>query len=122
MILTRRLLCIILLFVAMGSQAWANNTPSAEKRAQVITKWMKQRLELSSKQLSLVASLNLKFEKEIDVVTERNEGFSCMKEVRNTLKKKEKELRSLFSVHQFEVYRKGKCELKEELKRCSRAN
>lgn len=118
MIFLRRFLCIFILFVGVCSHVKASTDASPEKRAEVITQWMKQKLELSSQQITLVASLNLKFEKEIDSVTKSNQGFTCMKAVRDTLKRKEKELKRLFSVHQFETYQKGKCDLKEKLKRC----
>lgn len=114
----RRNLFLLIFFIGISSQAWAGSSPSAEKRAKVITKWMKHRLELSSEQLPLVADLNLECEREIDKVTSQKEGFPCMKAVRNAILKKDKVLQKLISVYQFQAYLKGKCDLKDEIKRC----
>lgn len=96
----------------------AKDSPSAQMRAEVITRWMKQRLELTSQQISRVEVLNLKYEKQIDKVTATNVGFPCMQAVRDTIKEKEKHLKKLLTPTQFVVYREGKNELKEQLKRC----
>ncbi|MFA8433171.1 MAG: hypothetical protein ACEPOZ_01525 [Marinifilaceae bacterium] len=113
----KRSICLVFLLLGINCVTEASANSSAEKRAEMITRWMQEKLELTLEQMPKVEALNLKYEKEFDRLVFEKNGFSCMQAVRDSLKQKEKELKLLFTSHQFEEYRKCKCELKEELKK-----
>jgi len=108
---------LVLLFVLMSFTVSARNNSVAVKRANLITSWMEKKLDLSADQITQVEILNLKYEKEIDKLTVEKSGFPCMQAVRDSLKRKEVEMKDVLSEKQLASYIKCKCELKEELKR-----
>lgn len=108
---------LILLFVLLSFTASAKNNASVAKRANLITSWMEKKLDLSAEQISQIEVLNLKYENEIEKLTSEKEGFPCMQAVRDSLKRKEIEMRDVLSDKQLASYIDCKCELKEELKR-----
>lgn len=108
---------LVLLLVLMSFAVSARNNSTAVKRANLITSWMEKKLDLSAGQIIQVEILNLKYEKEIDKITVEKSGFPCMQAVRDSLKRKEVEMKNVLSEEQLASYIKCKCELKEELKR-----
>lgn len=108
---------LVLLFVLMSFTVSARNNSAAVKRANLITSWMEKKLDLSADQISKVEVLNLKYENEIEKLTLEKDGFHCMQAVRDSLKRKEVEMREVLSDKQLASYIECKCELKEELKR-----
>ncbi len=108
---------LILLFVMMSVSVSAKNNSLAEKRANLITSWMEKKLDLSAEQITQIEVLNLKYEKEIEKLTMEKDGFPCMQAVRDSLKRKEVEMKDVLSDKQLASYIECKCELKEELKR-----
>jgi hypothetical protein len=108
---------LVLLFVLMSFTVSAKNNSAVTKRANLITSWMEKKLDLSADQISKVEVLNLKYENEIEKLTLEKDGFPCMQAVRDSLKRKEVEMRDVLSDKQLASYIECKCELKEELKR-----
>ena len=108
---------LVLLFVLMSFTVSAKNNSAAIKRANLITSWMEKKLDLSADQLTQVEILNLKYEKEISKLTLEKQGFLCMQAVRDSLMRKEVEMKDVLSDKQLVSYIECKCELKEELKR-----
>lgn len=108
---------LILLFVLFSVSVSAKKISEAEKRADVITKWMTKKLELSSDQVLKIQILNLECEKEIDRLTNEKDGFSCMQAVRDSLLQKEVNFKEILTDTQLASYKKSKCELKEKLKK-----
>jgi hypothetical protein len=108
---------LILLFVLLTATVSAKRISEAEKRAEVITEWMTEKLDLSTEQISKVKELNLECEKEIDRLTTEKAGFPCMQAVRDSLLKKEIDFSEVLTETQLASYKKSKCELKEKLKK-----
>ncbi|NOU60912.1 hypothetical protein [Marinifilum caeruleilacunae] len=108
---------LILLFVFLSVNLSAKKISEAEKRADVITKWMTEKLDLSTDQILKVKELNLECEKEIDRLTTEKAGFPCMQAVRDSLLQKENDFSEVLTETQLASYKKSKCELKEKLKR-----
>ncbi|WP_421920146.1 hypothetical protein [Marinifilum sp.] len=108
---------LILLFVFVSATVSAKKNTEAEKRADVITQWMTEKLDLSDEQISKVKELNLECEKEIDRLTTEKAGFPCMQAVRDSLLQKENDFSDVLTATQLASYKKRKCELKEKLKR-----
>ena len=108
---------LVLLLTILSFTASARNDSAAVKRANLITSWMEKKLDLSAEQISKVKILNLKYEKEIHKLTIEKQGFPCMQAVRDSLKRKEGEMKHVLTEKQLASYIKCKCELKEELKR-----
>ncbi|MCT4601376.1 MAG: hypothetical protein N4A59_00555 [Marinifilum sp.] len=108
---------LILLFVLLTATVSAKRISEAEKRAEVITEWMTEKLDLSTEQISKVKELNLECEKEIDRLTAEKAGFPCMQAVRDSLLKKEIDFKKILTKEQLYNYIKLKCELKEQLKK-----
>ena len=108
---------LVLLFVLLSFTVSAGNSSAAAKRANLITSWMEKKLDLSTEQFSQIEVLNLRYENEIDKLTVEKQGFPCMQAVRDSLKRKEVEMKDVLSEKQLASYIKCKRELKEELKR-----
>lgn len=108
---------LVLLFVLVSFTVSARNNSAVTKRANLITSWMEKKLDLSAEQVTQIEVLNLKYENEIEKLTVEKNGFPCMQAVRDSLKRKEVEMRDVLSDKQLASYIECKCELKEELKR-----
>ena len=108
---------LILLFVLLSVTVNAKRISEAEKRADVITKKKKKKLELTTEQITKIQALNLECEKEIDRLTNEKAGFSCMQAVRDSLLQKEVCFKDILTDTQLASYNKSKCELKEKLKK-----
>lgn len=108
---------LVLLFVLLSFTVSARNNSAVTKRANLITSWMEKKLDLSAEQVGQIEVLNLKYENEIEKLTISKNGFPCMQAVRDSLKRKEVEMRDVLSDKQLASYIECKCELKEELKR-----
>ncbi|PKQ61093.1 hypothetical protein BZG02_16735 [Labilibaculum filiforme] len=114
---------LVLLFVLLSVTVSAKNNSGAEKRANLITSWMEKKLDLSVEQTAQIEVLNLKYENEIEKLTTEKNGFICMQAVRDSLQRKEMEMKDVLSEEQLASYIECKCELKEELKRkCKMVN
>lgn len=109
--------CLILLFTVLSLQVLAKKASEAEKRAEVITEWMTENLDLNSDQILKVKELNLECEKEIDRLTEQKAGFKCMQAVRDSVLQKEIDFKEILTREQLASYIKLKRELKEKLKK-----
>lgn len=108
---------LILFFVLLSVTVSAKKISNAEKRAEVITQWMIEKLDLSTEQVLKVKELNIECEKEIDKLTNEKSGFVCMQAVRDSLLQKENDFRNVLTEIQLANYKESKCELKEILKK-----
>jgi hypothetical protein len=108
---------LVLLFVLLSFTLSAKSFKAAEKRADLITSWMEQNLDLNEEQVSKIKILNLKCEEEIERLTSEKQGFSCMQAVRDSLLLKEDEFKTILTENQMNNYLKQKCKLKEKLKK-----
>lgn len=113
------LLSVMLLTVvnvnAQSKNAKAQSTP--EQRAEKLTTWMKDNLNLTAEQIPLVQELNLKYarlnEELKNMSGPRNEK---MKKIKSNETAKEAELKKILTPEQFQTYTTKKREVKEEVK------
>ena len=108
---------LVLLLVVLSFTVSAKNNSVVVKRANLITNWMEKKLDLTADQIEKIEVLNLKYENEIEKLRLEKIGFLCMQAVRDSLMRKEHEMKDVLTVEQLASYKNCKCELKEELKR-----
>ncbi|ESU19807.1 hypothetical protein FEDK69T_30630 [Flavobacterium enshiense DK69] len=100
---------------AQSKNAKAQSTP--EQRAEKLTTWMKDNLNLTAEQIPLVQELNLKYarlnEELKNMSGPRNEK---MKKIKSNETAKEEELKKILTPEQFQTYTTKKREVKEEVK------
>lgn len=100
---------------AQSKNAKAQSTP--EQRAEKLTTWMKDNLNLTAEQIPLVQELNLKYarmnEELKNMSGPRNEK---MKKIKSNEAAKEEELKKILTPEQFQTFTTKKREVKEEVK------
>lgn len=112
----------IILMVALSQAVVAQDaaemkTKTPEERAQMQTKWMKDKLALDDSQVSQVSAINLKYAKINEPVLKGDDGkLSKFKKLKATQKDKDNELKRVFTPEQFAKYLSTEDELKKKMK------
>ena len=105
----------ISLILSLSGLAWGNSTP--EERATKSTEKMMEKLELDASIREQLHDINLRYATEADPVLKSSDGkFKKGRKLRKIFKRKDEELKDLFTKEQYEEYKKLREELMQELK------
>ena len=93
----------------------------AEERAQVLTDWMKNELQLTEDQETPVYDINLKYAQKGDKLKQSSERkIDKFKKIKEYGKDKDEELKSVFTKEQYALYLDKKEEIRETIKENSK--
>ncbi|MBT1710811.1 hypothetical protein KK062_21395 [Fulvivirgaceae bacterium PWU5] len=115
------MLLAVLIAGSFGQQATAQTAErtslTAEERAQKWTDWMKKELTLTAEQEPRVHAINVKYADQMDgIKAEEGDRRSKFKEVRETNKAKDEELKAVLTPEQFTKYTEKKQERQQKMR------
>ncbi|HSD14980.1 MAG TPA: hypothetical protein VLB74_10060 [Flavobacterium sp.] len=109
-------LLAFVLLTAVNGQAQSKSTPM--ERAEKITTWMKDNLNLTPEQIPLVQELNLKYAKmNEELKNMAGPRKNKMEKLKSNDIAKENELKNILTPDQYKLYESKKRELKTEAKK-----
>jgi anion-transporting ArsA/GET3 family ATPase len=104
------------LAAAQNTNALKNKTP--EERAQLLTSLMKTRLNLDTGQLAQIQTINLKYAlKNEPIIKSDANKLTKLKQLKALQKKKEDELKKVFTAEQYKQYQAFEAEMKGKISR-----
>lgn len=111
----------VLIAGSFGQQAAAQTTErtplTTEERAQKWTDWMKKELTLTAEQEPRIHAINVKYADQMDdIKAEEGDRRSKFKEVRETNKAKDEELKAVLTPEQFTKYTEKKQERQQKMR------
>ena len=118
-----KILTLLMMLIAgsFSHQATAQTTErtplTAEERAQKWTDWMKKELMLTAEQEPKIHAINVKYADQMDdIKAEEGDRRSKFKEVRETNKAKDEELKAVLTPEQFTKYTEKKQERQQKMR------
>ncbi len=96
---------------------------SPEERAKMQTEWMQKELKLDSAVLPAVQAINVKYANKMETLKNSSDSrYSKLQTFKSLSDQKDKELKTVFTATQYNLYLKKKDELKDYLKQNIREN
>ncbi|RRB06647.1 hypothetical protein [Larkinella rosea] len=115
--LLKTALFLIILMSGTASFAQRGNLGTPEERAASLTTKMKEKLNLTADQEVPVAEINLKYARQNQSLLETGgRNMRTARQVQNSLKEKDRELKNVLNADQYKQYQVLKEEMKAELK------
>lgn len=115
--MNRKLIITVLASLALSFVSYGNvRELSAEARADAMTEWMVEKLELEEPIVEPIAALNLKYAREADkIMGESKSKFSAFKKMKASMKEKDKELEQIFDKETFDLYESLKSNMRKDI-------
>lgn len=96
-------------------EGWSSLTP--QERADKLTAWMKEQVNLTPEQEPNVNSINLKYAKKAESLKTSNaSNFEKLQSLKSYDEAKDKELKKVFTQAQYDAYQDKKDELREKIR------
>lgn len=96
---------------------------STEERAKMQTEWMQKELSLDSTVVPMIQAINLKYANKMQSLKNSGDNrYTRLQEFKSLSSQKDKELKTVFTPSQYDLYLKKRGEMKNYLKQNIREN
>ena len=110
-----------LITVANAQDSYKDKSP--EERAKMQTEWMQKKLTLDSTVVTSVQTINLKYANKMEILkNNRDSRYAKIQEFKSLSDQKDKELKTVFTPEQYNLYLQKKDELKDYMRQNIREN
>ena len=110
----------ILSILAMATSGLAQNREASDKtpeeKARVMTDKQNEKIDFSDDQEKQMYNLNLKYVKEMEVITQGGRSMATFRKLKDMSGRKDKEVKNVLNKNQYKIYQRQKEEMRSQMR------